>query len=175
MDRQRRMRRTLLCLVVSMTVGAAFLDWIQPARSAPQASGTELIGRLTSSLRPPVGTGKHQWQSIYIDAQPGSVGDRQREPGNSSCHLIIDRGGRWSVPRDPASGQSPGTENVFRIGLLTPAHSNEITPAQWSAARELVYLLQAEWNLPGRNILVADTLAVPGLGVTEPAASDSSP
>ena len=53
MDWHRRIGRTLLCLVVSTTLGALILHSGQPAHSNANESGTELMGRTAGqSWRP---------------------------------------------------------------------------------------------------------------------------
>jgi len=171
MNRQRRMRRTLLGLVVSMTMGGAFLDWLQPVRSdVAQPTGTELIGRLTDSLRQSANATESHWHTIYIDTPlslDSATGDSWAAGNN--WDLVVDPEGRWSPAHRPQDSQAHASDGVFRIGLLSAAQSNEVTVAQWSAAAELLRALQQKWGIPDQQVILADTLAGPQLEPPAPA------
>lgn len=152
MQRNKRMARTLGCLVASMTLGAALLDWVQPKR-APVAvtSGTELMGIL------PRGTAPVLWRGIQLDPQ---------ESGSVKSHFLIDQQGRWSPTALWREQTQIGDEGVVRIGLLAVENSNQVTAEQVGMAYRLIRALQRECDIPGERIH-HDMLAVPE--VPEPA------
>src|SRR5262249_47665650 len=119
-ERHSRTARTLGCLVASMTLGAVFLDSIQPASSA------------NAKLSPitPLNGSRTSWRSIHVVAQRSG---QQRE-----THWVVDRDGR-AVPTDQWKASHRITQaGEIRISLMAPAQSNDITPRQWSSARDLL-------------------------------------
>ncbi|GMU20373.1 MAG: hypothetical protein AMXMBFR13_04700 [Phycisphaerae bacterium] len=142
------MARTLGCLVVSMTTGAAFLHWVQPepTKSRPPVSGIELIASMISQ----------PWHAVRIEPA-------RMEQGLSSrhAHFFVDREGRASI-FDNWRSQSPvGQPGVIRIALQAAANTNEVTDRQWMATEQLVAKLLKECQIPGQNLSLSDNLAIP--------------
>ncbi len=159
-QRNRRMARTLGCLVASMTIGAALLDWVQPKRLPAATVQTELMSIIHQ------GAGSGNWSSIQLDPQ-------QPVGKTPPSHFVISRDGRaFSTPLWQ-NHESVGNAGVVRIGLLASDNSNEVTRAQWTRARELVQLLQRECSISGEQIHY-DMLAVPS-APTPPRKSTATP
>jgi hypothetical protein len=134
MQRNKRMARTLGCLVASMTLGAALLDWAHPNNRLPAATtGTELMSFIQ-------GTSPALWRSIQLD--PQSPDDRI-----TPSHFIISRDGR-AYPTSRWQSQEPaGGEGIVRIHLVSAEKSNEVTREQLHKAGELVRALQRECSI----------------------------
>jgi len=168
MERHKRMARTLGCLVASMTLGAGILEWLQPNRSSPHLSGTELIGQVARPRDPalPAEAGSSRWHSIYIDAHPADAA-----AGASRPHFVVAPDGRFDATnwRDQVRFDPDG---VVRIGLVQNPNSSQMTAAQWSAAWKLIKALQMEWSIPRERVAWHDSLAAP---VPEPAPQSGRP
>lgn len=151
MQRNRRMARTLGCLVASMTTGAALLNWAQPARAPLPTTPTELM----SVVRPGgAGDAAASWTAIQLDPQhPG-------EDTPAPAHFVIQRDGRLVPTEYWRAQRSVGVEGIVRIGLQAEPDSNEVTAAQWSQVRELIGLLQRTCAIPNQQIHY-DTLIPP--------------
>ncbi|MBI4579110.1 MAG: hypothetical protein HY718_05365 [Planctomycetes bacterium] len=159
MQRNKRMARTLGCLVASMTLGAALLDWVQPKRSNATGNRTELMSIVRQGVVP------GNWRSIQLDPEPPG-----RPPNRS--HFVINPDGR-TLPTDLwETQQSIGNEGIVRVGLLASDNSNEVTSRQLSAAQALVCQLQNECAIENQHIHY-DMLAVPV--VPEPDRSNPLP
>jgi hypothetical protein len=161
MQRNKRMARTLGCLVASMTLGAALLDWVQPKRLPAATTRTELMSIVNRDT--PRGT----WRSIQLDSQtPGTRG--------VASHFIISRDGlayptsRWQTQ------QSAGAEGTVRIHLLSAGNSNQVTPEQWKKANELVRALQRECSIAQEQVH-CDELVVPTVSEPTPTKTPVSP
>ncbi len=161
MQHNRRMARTLGCLVASMTVGAALLDWVQPKRLPAASAQTELMSVLRQ------GTNPGNWRSIQLD--PRSSGN-DRTP----AHFLISPEGKAVSTDLWESQQSVGTEGLVRIGLLASDNSNQVTREQWTKAQELVKLLQNACAISNEQIH-ADMLAVQSAPKSSPARRGSTP
>lgn len=160
MQRNKRMARTLGCLVASMTLGAALLDWVQPKRLPVEAARTELM-----SFVP--GTAPGNWRSIQLD--PQSPADR-----TSPSHFIISRDGR-AYPTSRWQNQQPaGREGVVRIHLVSDENSNKVTPNQLRKAGELVRALQHECAIAD-GLVHYDMLAVESVPEPQPSRSPHRP
>lgn len=159
MQRNKRMARTLGCLVASMTLGAALLDWVQPKRvPAAPAAGTELMSIVGQGTEPV------PWKGIQLD--PQTPGDRS--------HFVIDREGRCAPTtlwRDQEPAGSPG---MVRIGLLAADNSNQVTAEQVGMAKRLVRALQHECSIASEQVHY-DMLAVPDLPEPAPSRPGSRP
>lgn len=145
-DRHNRMARTLGCLVASMTVGAAVLDWVQPSHSASETPAIELIARGSSQ----------QWNAVRIAARPPTGPEAVRD-----THFIIDRDGKWDATEAWVKGRHFGRESVVRISLLTSGRSNQVSSNQSLAVQRLVGELQRLYTIDARQIVVDDTLEIP--------------
>lgn len=162
MQRNKRMARTLGCLVASMTVGAALLDWVQPrpARAPAMSTGTELMSLVQQGSGGP-GT----WRSIHLDPQPP-------ERSATQSHFVINKQGQAYPTSLWRQQQSLGNTGTVRIGLMAADNSNQVTQAQWTKAAELVRAIQNECRIPNEQIHY-DTLAVPS--VPQPAPTRHTP
>jgi len=160
-QRNKRMARTLGCLVASMTLGAALLDWVQPKRSPADTPRTELVSIVQH------GTPVANWRAIQLDPQPaGSEGVRS--------HFVISREGRAFSTRRWLNQESVGLEGIVRIGLLAADNSNEVTPAQVRKANDLILALQHECGIPGDQVHY-DALVVPTVPEPRPSGSVAAP
>lgn len=150
MQHNKRMARTLGCLVASMTMGAALLDWVQPkpARLLAATSGTELAGLVRQGTP---GT----WRSIQLAAQPAN-----RSAARS--HFLIRLNGQAEGTALWQKQLAAGDEGVVRIALASD-NSNQVTSEQWSKANELVKEIQDTCLIPTGQIHVDDMLAVPSV------------
>lgn len=158
MQRNKRMARTLGALVASMTFGAALLDWVQPKRVPAATARTELMSVLNKDTEPA------DWRSIQLDPQsPGSAG--------KPAHFLIEPNGQAFSTELWQNQQPVGNEGIVRIGLIAPDNSNQVTPVQWSKAREVVGLLQRACAI-GSEQVHFDMLAVPSV---EPPKKSSRP
>lgn len=149
MQHNKRMARTLGCLVASMTIGAALLDWVQPkpAHSTASIAGTELVGLVRQGALAP-GT----WRSIQLDPQPN-------ERTSSRSHFVIGLDGQ-AVPTALWKQQrAAGDEGTVMIAVASD-NSNQVTPEQWTKADQLVRTLQNECRI-SREQIHCDLVAVP--------------
>ena len=136
----------LAALVGSMTVGALFLDWMQPSgKTSPSAPGIELMA---------IGPASRIWEGIRVEARPL---DKSFRPENS--HFVIYRNGRPARMTSWESQRVLGSSPVVRVTLLGAADGRAITPAQRSTARTLVQRLQKLCGIPAHRVLGADSLA----------------
>jgi hypothetical protein len=154
MQRNKRMARTLGCLVASMTLGAALLDWVQPKRLPAATARTELMSIVRQ------GTAPGAWRSIHLDSQPPN-----RSSGYS--HFVIRADGQ-AFPTDLwQNRQAIGDTGVVRIALESSDNSNQVTREQIYRADELVQLLQKECSIPTEQVHL-DNLAVPTIPAPAP-------
>ena len=164
MQRNKRMARTLGCLVASMTLGAALLDWIQPtpAGSSAATARTELTSLVQQGTSAP-GT----WRSIQLDPEP---------PGKTPAHSHFVIGQDGQAFRTLLWQQQPaGAEGIVRIGLVASDNSNEVTPQQLSKAKELVLAIQHECSISSEQTHYGDTLAVHSVPPPAPSKHLASP
>ncbi len=162
MHHNRRMVRTLGCLVASMTMGAALLDWAQPPGRAPVTTArTELMSVLRR------GTTPGNWRAIQLDPQ---ASDREGPPS----HFKIDAACQ-AVSTNLWQDQEPaGSDGIVRIALLVSDNSNQVSPEQWAKAQELVRLLQEDWPIPDEQVH-KDMLAVSSDPAPAPSRRGSAP
>ena len=140
------MGRTLGCLVASMTLGAAVLDWSQPNRSHNKSPDIALIAR---------GNSASGWSAIRVAPQPASSTQTR------DTHFLVDREGRC-LPTDHWLKQHRlGKESVVRVALVSSPHANDVTASQWATAQQLVGALEQTCNIPPPRVVFDDTLAVP--------------
>lgn len=159
MQRNKRMARTLGCLVASMTLGAALLDWVKPTQMpAPPANGTELMSRVRQ------GTAPIPWKGIQLD--PQAPGDRS--------HFVIDRQGHWAPTTLWLDQEQVGNQGMVRIGLVAAENSNQVTVEQVGTAQHLVNVLQRECGIASDQVH-HDMLAVPQVPEPAPSRPDSRP
>jgi hypothetical protein len=161
MQHNRRMARTLGCLVASMTVGAALLDWVQPKRLSATAAQTELMSVV------PQGTTPAHWRGIQVDPQ-STANDR------TPAHFLISPEGKAISTALWENQQPVGTEGVVRIGLLASDNSNQVTAEQWAKAQELMRVLQNACAIDNEQIHY-DMLALPSTPKAAPARHGSTP
>jgi len=161
MQRNKRMARTLGCLVASMTLGAALLDWFQPKRLPAATTRTELMSIVNRD------TPRATWRSIQLDSQtPGTKG--------IVSHFIISRDG-LAYPTSRWQTQQPaGDEGTVRIHLLAADNSKQVTREQWEKANDLVRALQRECSIPSDQVHY-DALAVPVISDPAPTQAPTSP
>jgi hypothetical protein len=145
------MARTLGCLVASMTVGAALLDWFQPNRLINNGPSIELIAR-----------GSGTWTSIRVAPQRAGGAGKV-----SDAHFCIDREGNCNPTDYWINQRRFGNESVVRVGLVAAPNSNEVALPQWWAAQELIAALQQQWPIPENRIQLDDTLALPRMASAE--------
>jgi hypothetical protein len=145
-DRHRRMAQTLGCLVASMTAGAVLLHWVQPK---PDRSATQPAELVAHSI-------KQQWRYIRIDP---ARKDGRIDP--QETHFFVDREGALSWTQAWQTQSHLGQNGVVRIALQPSANTNKVTPMQWQTTRWLMNLLCDKCRIPERNIVLADTLAIP--------------
>lgn len=157
MHRNKRMARTLGCLVASMTLGAALLDWVQPKHLPAATTRTELMSLARTA--PAV------WRGIQFD--PQSVGSK------AQSHFVISPDGR-AFPTTRWQNQEPvGTAGIVRISVLAD-NSNQITPEQASKMGELIRALQHECSISSEQIHY-DLLAVPSIPAPKPSKPAAPP
>ncbi len=162
MQRNKRMARTLGCLVASMTLGAALLDWVQPRRLPVVTEGrTELMSIVRQGTAPAL------WKAIQLDPQaPGS--------GKNGSHFVISRDGR-AFPTSRWENQEPvGSEGIVRISLIAAGNSNQVTSEQLGKARELIRALQHECSIASEQVHY-DMLAVPAVPEPTPSRPSANP
>lgn len=158
-ERQRRMDKTLGCLVASMTLGALVLYYTQPELPATQGKSRFLIAE------PSV------WHAIHID--PEAI---MADQPAGSAHFYVDQSGEWAKTglwthqqrltgeaplRDTDGQEAASYEQVIRIGLITPSGSYEITEAQHARASLLVQELSERFGIASERIIWDDTLNIP--------------
>ncbi len=151
MFRLTRMEVTLGCLVASMTLGAAMLDWFQPNQPAAPWRTTELMARHIQAAIHPAGRPTPQsssWNAIRFEPHP--AGKRE---GLDQFDIVIDREGNYvltgNLKRESNSDQSKG---VIRIGVLVPPTSNETNSAQSLTAAELTNVLREQCGISEQNV-----------------------
>ena len=134
MDQHKRMTRTLACLVASMTIGAAFLDWMRPDSNSFPSRRIELIARGSATSR--------LWQAIDVTSCPG--GD---VTSDMEAHFVIDRDGVSSHTRHWEAQQPLDAAAVVRIVMVCGTGLQTATPMQRSAAEALVRRLRNELGI----------------------------
>ncbi|NLX15052.1 MAG: hypothetical protein GXY44_15575 [Phycisphaerales bacterium] len=151
MFRLTRMEVTLGCLVASMTLGAAMLDWFQPNQSAAPWRTTDLMARHLQEAIHISGRGDlpaSTWHGIRLDPHPAG----QRE-GLDQFDIVIDREGNYTLTGSKQRESNPDRHNgIIRIGLLTHPTSNEATVAQSLTTGKLVGILQQQCGISEQNV-----------------------
>ena len=73
-----------------MTIGAAVLDWVQPAYQAKQKQSYQLIALLKKAINQPSNgsTIRNHWHEVQIHPQNADTG-----PQAENSHFVIDRKG----------------------------------------------------------------------------------
>ena len=146
-EQQRRMRRTLTCLVASMTAGALALEWMRPDRSEGAPAGVALMARNPSAAR---------WANIRVDTCP-----EVQDCRTAKVHFLVDRSGNCFETSAGLTRHTTDTESTLRIGVVIPEGHGQITAVQESIARKLVRTLQEEYAIPGQRIVWAEGLIHP--------------
>lgn len=136
------MARTLGSLVLSMTIGAAVLDWWQPNTVSAGRPATELMAR--GGL-----TAREDQVVRFVPQRSGGAAQAR------NAHFFIDREGACYVTNPSQRQNVPAGE--IRVNLLAAANTNEIAAPQWDAARRLL----GELQVPPHRVIVDDTLALP--------------
>lgn len=143
------------CLVASMTIGAAVLDWFEPKRPDASTPRRQLIAEIRKAIDPAAegSTLTAKWQTIRAIPATGSDASR--------VHFLVDRDGQWSYTPFWQNQQPIGERGVIRIGLSTPAGNTEITNAQWGAACQLRNNLQEMYKITLEGFIVSPSLRLP--------------
>jgi len=128
MDPHKRMTRTLACLVASMSLGAAFLDWLRPDDVSTPSRGIELIARGAIPAR--------TWLAIQVMTHTGEQRDLDLR-----THFVIDPQGRLISTRSWERQRVLDDVPTVRVALVVPAN-RRVTAAQRSAAEDLISRLQ---------------------------------
>ena len=157
MNPQSRMAKTLACLVASMTIGAALLDWFDPVRADRSSPAVPLIAQLREAIDQPdadapIGT---CWHAIHVDPQQGDP-----ESGLQAVHVIVGSDGQWSLTNNWSHQRQIGEEGVVRIGLRVKAPSNTVSRAQWQETVEIIRNLQQLCQISGQQVLLSDMLKI---------------
>lgn len=145
MDRRQRMDRTLICLVVSMTLGAVVLQWIQPDRGHSRAHARDLIAGMS-----------HPWRGIHLDPARASFEESIRH-----SHFVITADGHCRTTPNWTGQETIGADAVIRIALITPPYSHEVTREQSRAAQLLIEALIKQGSISPEQVIWDDTLTVP--------------
>lgn len=159
MLRLNRMEVTLGCLVASMTLGAAVLDWSQPNGAYRSLSPTELTAlhlkdKIDRSMESQAQAG--QWSSIYI----GPRADTQSSPV-ADCHIVIERDGQCAVSDDFIKGQSlPGYQGQVRIGMVVSGRDTQASSSQIQVAERLVHILKKKCAISDHQIELDRSLLI---------------
>lgn len=143
-QQQRRMRRTLTCLVASMTVGALALEWMRPDRSEGSPAGIALMAR---------GATAHRWDAIQVSPCP-----RERDCLAAGPHFLVKRDGNWEETSAWTDSDTAELGGVVLIGVVTGADNAAMTAVQESMTRKLIRTLQEDYVIPGRKIVWAENL-----------------
>lgn len=138
------MARTLGSLVLSMTIGAALLDWSQPKSVSAGRPATELMARGGLGL-----TASENQVVRFVPQRSGGAAQAR------DAHFFIDREGNCYVTNPSQRQNVPPGE--IRVNLLAAANTNEIAAPQWDAARQLL----GELQVPPHRVIVDDMLALP--------------
>ena len=149
------MAKMLGCLVASMTIGAAVLDWFEPKRPDASTPRRALIAEIRGAINPAAegSTLTAKWQTIRAIPVTGSDASR--------VHCLVDRHGNRSFTPYWVNQQPIGERGVIRIGLSTPANSAEITKAQWATACQLRNNLQEMYKITLEGFIVSPSLQLP--------------
>jgi len=149
------MAKMLGCLVASMTVGAALLDWFQPNRVDADTPRTQLIAQIRDAISPAASktTPAEKWHTIR--AVPMAAGDASR------AHFLVNRDGTWDATAQWQAQKNVGEPGVIRIGLETPSGSGEVTGAQWSATCQLRNNLQEMYKITRERFVPSPNLRPP--------------
>lgn len=158
MDRHRRMAQTLACLVASMTIGAAVLDWFQPSRAASPTATPQLIAELRNAIEtdPQADTGRVDWHRIQIQAASNAM-----EVANRAFHVLVLQDGTWILTDNWRHQVGLGVDGVIRIGLQAAAHSNEVSNDQWATTQQIVRSIQDLCQVAQQDTHLTDDLALP--------------
>ena len=148
MYRQNRMARTLATLVISMTIGAAVLDFFQPAPPHRSFVGIELtaVGSTLSNV----------WGDIDITRHNAA---EKQSP--ERAHFFIQADGSCTVTESWKQQKPVGTAGIIRIALVIPAGSKRVAGLQWRATGQLCQELQARCNLGPQQVTIDQSLEVP--------------
>jgi len=143
------------CLVASMTVGAAVLDWFEPKRPDASTPRRALIAEIQGVINPAAegGTLTAKWHTIRAIPVAGSDATR--------VHCLVDRNGKRFFTPYWVNQQPIGERGVIRIGLSTLADSTEITEAQWAEACHLRNNFQEMYKITLEGFIVSPSLRLP--------------
>lgn len=138
MDPHKRMTRTLACLVASMSIGAAFLDWLRPDDFSGTSRGIELIAR---GAAPASG-----WEAVRVMTHVGDASDLDLR-----THFVVDPEGHFQPTRGWERQRVLDATPTVRVVLVVPPNQH-VTPDQRSAAESLVYQLQNALSLSPNDV-----------------------
>lgn len=154
-DQHKRLAKMLGCLVASMTLGAAFLDWFQPNQAGSETPRRQLIAQIRDAIHPTAegGIPAEKWQVIRaVAALPGD---------GARVHFVVDRNGDWIATPFWQDQRMLGEAGVIRIGLLTEGKSGEVTIPQWKAACQLRSNLQEMYKITLERFIPSPSLRLP--------------
>jgi len=154
-DQHKRLAKMLGCLVASMTLGAAFLDWFQPNQPESETPRRQLIAQIRNAIHPSAegSVPAEKWQ--VIRAVAAVAGDDTR------VHFVVDRNGDWAPTPHWQNQKTIGESGVIRIGLRTEGQSGEITIPQWKAACQLRSNLQEMYRITLERFILSPSLRLP--------------
>jgi len=159
MIRLTRMEVTLGCLIASMTLGAAVLDWSQPDRPLANLSSTELIARHVENAMGSANQdqpNQHTWQSIRISPTWADSLDQADDK-----HLIIDSHGEYNFqPSFQKHQRLAGQPGVIQIGVTVSRQNTKLTAVQQRVTMSLIQALQKKCNIPDARVSCDKQLAL---------------
>jgi len=155
----------LACLVASMTIGAAVLEWSQPASSAQPFTGRQLIAQLKDAIHQPDqdDAAARRWQTIRIEPR-----NKDSQGGAPDCHFLLRRDGRLEFTENWRAQRQLPEAGVIEIALEVSTGSDQANRVQRQGAEHLVRSLQEMYGIPSRGILPNDALGLPVLAVPSP-------
>lgn len=141
------------CLVASMTIGAAVLDWVQPNRVEADTPRRQLIAQIQNSIHPSAAEGSTiavHWRGIR--AVPITANDPSR------AHFVVDRNGKWDATEMWQDQKPVGEVGMIRIGLHAAPGSGEITTAQWTSTTKLRDNLREMYGIAKEGFILSPNL-----------------
>jgi hypothetical protein len=138
-NHKNRLPSTLILLMLSMTAGAAILNWLQ-AQTSPTVTRGESTTLMARTVQP--------WRTIEINTWT------QRSSAIPFHHIYVDEQGHeftslaWR--REQQDPEHSGTIHV----LLAPAPGGGIPMGQWQSLLSRVQTLRARFGVPANRIVI---------------------